>query len=252
MWIGCGSRWKRALAEGAGRLRSRDVRGRDAACCLAAILLLVLPGLAPALSPAVAAEGAARESPAVFLLGPVAMPIFLAAVALLPSRIRRESPRDVFGFREIRPSDPVLGLCLGIAVIPLLLATGFAVMALEAAFGIEPDPQPALRMLSDAGLPGWRKAYLVFATVAVSPVGEELAFRGILLPALLRRRGAAAAVLLSSLFFGAIHLNLDAFLPVSCVGACFALAYLATGRILVPVAMHATYNAAALLLDLLA
>jgi membrane protease YdiL (CAAX protease family) len=75
---------------------------------------------------------------------------------------------------------------------------------------------------------------------ALSGVSEELLFRGALQPSV----GLAAA----SLLFGALHLVNPAYaLWATGVGALFGVTYASTANLVVPMAMHATYNFLALL-----
>jgi len=92
------------------------------------------------------------------------------------------------------------------------------------------------------------RLYLLALAVAIAPVFEELFFRGILLPALARRVGAGGAVILTSLVFAAFHVHLPSFLPLFLIAVAFALAYLYTGSLLVPMVMHGVFNAVNLIL----
>ncbi len=83
---------------------------------------------------------------------------------------------------------------------------------------------------------------LLGMAVVVAPVSEELFFRGVLLPALVRRMGLGAGVFLSSALFAAIHLHLPSFLPLLTLASGFALAYVYTGSLWVPICMHSLFN----------
>ena len=118
-------------------------------------------------------------------------------------------------------------------------------------FGISAN----LRHACAATIPGrveffqyaWKKSglwNLVFAVgIVLAPVSEELLFRGIGLPLLIRRIGVWPAVCLLSLFFAALHLHIPSLIPLFLIGAAFSLAYLYTGAIAVPIAMHVIFNA---------
>jgi membrane protease YdiL (CAAX protease family) len=55
--------------------------------------------------------------------------------------------------------------------------------------------------------------------------------------------GRVAAVLASALLFAAVHAHLPSFAPLFVLGSCFAIAYEWSGSILVPMMMHALFNA---------
>lgn len=79
--------------------------------------------------------------------------------------------------------------------------------------------------------------------VVVAPIVEELFFRGLLLDTIRRRWGTATAVVASSLFFGAIHLQPLQFAGLTMAGLVFAVAVVRTGRIGTAIAVHAGFNA---------
>jgi membrane protease YdiL (CAAX protease family) len=78
-------------------------------------------------------------------------------------------------------------------------------------------------------------------------IGEEILFRGAVLPTLLPQVGTFAAVILSSLAFGLLHVprtrSLVPWTATACVmGVVFAALYVATGEVLAPIAAHAVVN----------
>lgn len=94
-----------------------------------------------------------------------------------------------------------------------------------------------------AALPDGSVALLALSAA----VGEELLFRGALLPTIAERFGAPEAVALSSLGFGLLHIPWSrALIPWTlsavAMGVVFAALYLATGEVLAPIAAHAVIN----------
>lgn len=90
---------------------------------------------------------------------------------------------------------------------------------------------------------------LSFTMVACAPVFEEALFRGFLLSGLRPTRlGASGAVLLSSAAWAAIHLQYDFYgmSTIFVLGLLLGWARVRTGSIAVPLAMHITTNAIAL------
>ena len=82
---------------------------------------------------------------------------------------------------------------------------------------------------------------LMIVLVVVAPITEEFIFRGVLMHRWAVKWGAFWSVILSSLLFGAVHL--DAFWFSRAVGSIFiALFYIQTKNLLVPIILHALNN----------
>ncbi len=238
------SEWRKAFEA----IRSRRIVEIDA-------LYPLLLALFFALSTVFGGEAAEKmdEMPAsAFIASFLMVPLSLALAVSLPVIARGNNPRDAFGPLNANRRDVAAGLRYGLAMLPPIVLIGLAILAISHMFGGEPIQQQSLKMLVEPGPATWRKGFLIFSTLVLSPIMEEFAFRGVVLTVLSKKRGLVTAVALSSIFFGAIHANLAAFLPLSCVGACFALGYIATGRIAVPIIMHATFNAMSILLNFMA
>ena len=58
-----------------------------------------------------------------------------------------------------------------------------------------------------------------------------------------RYLGRVVGIVVSALLFAAVHAHLPSFAPLFVLGACFAIAYEWSGSILVPMTMHACFNA---------
>lgn len=92
---------------------------------------------------------------------------------------------------------------------------------------------------------------LLFIVVVVAPVFEEIIFRGILLPFIVRRFGFWPGIVLVSLIFGGLHLHLPSFLPLFLLSVVFCLAFARTQSLLVPIGMHMAFNGVTVALLLL-
>jgi membrane protease YdiL (CAAX protease family) len=149
--------------------------------------------------------------------------------------------------------DLAVGAGLGVALVGGAYAVGVGVGAYEATF--------------DPGGPGGRSlatwVALVAATMVAVAVYEELLLRGYLLTNLaegftaLADRGVAvgAALTVSSLAFGLLHgVNPAAttlgLLTITLAGGLLGLGYVCTGRLALPVGLHATWNLTHVLLGL--
>lgn len=86
------------------------------------------------------------------------------------------------------------------------------------------------------------RVYLIFLAVVLAPVLEEIVFRGIALPVLVRQWGLAPAVVVTSAMFALIHLHLPSLVPLFIMSVAFSLAYYFSQSLLVPMVMHALFN----------
>lgn len=79
--------------------------------------------------------------------------------------------------------------------------------------------------------------------VLTAPILEELIFRKIIFGSLYKRMNFFFAVLLSSLLFGVLHLDLQHLLIYFAMGIALAYIYVKTKRIIVPILVHMGMNA---------
>lgn len=87
---------------------------------------------------------------------------------------------------------------------------------------------------------------LIFFAVAIFvPVVEEIIFRGILIERFGSKYGYKIAVILSSLLFGVLHMDI---IGATFFGVVLSILYLRTRSLLLPVLVHAANNGAVMLL----
>lgn len=89
--------------------------------------------------------------------------------------------------------------------------------------------------------------WVFFLLCVVVPIGEEVFFRGFVYGGLRGRWGAAAALVVSSLFFSVVHLQLVHGFPIFLLGVIFALVYERTGSLVPAIVAHAVNNLIAVL-----
>jgi membrane protease YdiL (CAAX protease family) len=110
---------------------------------------------------------------------------------------------------------------------------------------ILPTPDWIARIFDELSAPSERFWASVFLLVIVAPLTEEVMFRGLMLRAFLQRFKPGVAFVLSSMLFGAVHLNPWQFVSAFALGLMFAWWYART-RSLVPCLIgHALANALA-------
>lgn len=134
-----------------------------------------------------------------------------------------------------------------LAILPVLWFAAFAWQLLLRAAGHVPELQLAVRLLLATGDP-WLRAGFILVAVTLVPFAEEALFRGLLLPLLVRRTGAAAGLALTAVGFAALHADAGTFMALAVFSVALSLAHVRTGSLWVPVAMHALFNAANLAL----
>lgn len=140
------------------------------------------------------------------------------------------------------------GLRYGVEILPAILVVSIVVSTVGEALGFDMRGQEIFECLEDSTVPFWVRTTLVFFAVGVAPVVEELLFRGLLLPLVLKGRTFLFAALLTSLYFSLMHLHAPSLLPLLVLSMGFSAGYAATGSILTPIAMHFVFNFTGLLL----
>jgi membrane protease YdiL (CAAX protease family) len=144
--------------------------------------------------------------------------------------------------------------------MPLVSTVGIAAILIGAGLGfnwaygeyVVPniEVQAELRRLFAAIPDTMPNSILLFVTIAVvAPLLEEILFRGLLQNALSKRLPVWAAIALSALIFGAMHMDFYAMPPLVLMGAIFGVIYHLTGSLRVTIVLHMINNAAALALS---
>ncbi len=170
--------------------------------------------------------------------------IYAVVTALIALIIRRRggSWADHYGMGLQQLKKLALSPVLYLATIPfLILATKSWHVLLQKVFGLEIELQEVAQLLSQES--SWLKILYILMAVLVAPLFEEIVFRGMLFPYLVKRGGLAGGTVLVSLLFAMMHLHLPSFLPIFLISAVLCLAYWRTGSLWVGIGMHAIFNA---------
>jgi membrane protease YdiL (CAAX protease family) len=83
-----------------------------------------------------------------------------------------------------------------------------------------------------------------FAGIVLAPIAEEIIFRGVLYATIKEVGYPRLALFGTSLLFGAIHGSAMTLVPLTFFAIVLTILYERTGRLLVPIVAHATFNAA--------
>lgn len=157
-------------------------------------------------------------------------------------RHRGQEWSRLFGLRfSAFPRAARLGVLFYLAVLPLVFFSSMVYQGVLTANGYPPTLQD-IALLLTADHPLWLRLYMLFMAVVLAPVFEECLFRGILLPLFARGFGIGTGIFLSSLLFAAIHFHMPSLVPLCVVATGFAIGYLFSGSLWVPVTMHALFN----------
>ncbi|MGI9609822.1 MAG: CPBP family intramembrane glutamic endopeptidase [Acidimicrobiia bacterium] len=127
------------------------------------------------------------------------------------------------------------GLLVQLVVIPLVY------VPLRSIIDSEEVGEQAEQLIETAGNPV-DVVLLFIMIVLIAPVVEELFFRGTALPAIMTRLGAPAAVLISSVWFAASHLQLVQFPGLLAVGLVLGVCRVYTRSLVPAIALHMAFN----------
>ena len=130
---------------------------------------------------------------------------------------------------------------VGVGVFTQLVLLPVLYFPFRSLFDDDELSAPAEELMN--GIDGAGLVAMAIGVIVVAPIVEELFFRGLLLDTMRRRWGTATAVVASSLFFGAIHLQLLQFAGLTLAGLVFAAAVVRTGRLGTAITVHAGFNA---------
>lgn len=150
----------------------------------------------------------------------------------------------IIGYRRARGSyGRIAGFSLK-GLNPILLLWGFVFMlavgvVLDPLLGLLPAPT-----MHNYGTGLWT----IVSLVLFAPVFEELICRGVVLESLRARYGVVAAWLVSSLFFGVVHLQPQLVVNAFFIGLILAYIYIRTDSLWPAMILHAVNNGVAYIL----
>lgn len=169
--------------------------------------------------------------------------LFIIAIVVAFIRCAGGSWKDL-GFRRLKPwKDFWIGIVGYIGILPLFVVILVALVAIVQLFSYEPPPHPLVEIfLEEEKRAPWLIVYSIFLACIAGPILEEIFFRGFLYPALKKRWGMNAALVLSAALFSSIHQNVFAFLPVFVLGLVLGYLYEERGNLMPSIFLHVIHN----------
>ncbi|MFU8892614.1 MAG: lysostaphin resistance A-like protein [Luteolibacter sp.] len=159
----------------------------------------------------------------------------------------RVSPIDWLGLRRLQWRELVLFAPLAVVAMWMLFAIlqafGYTGWLESLEFDTMQESVRALQNQNDISFRIW----MGFSAIVVAPICEEVVFRGYLYGVAKRYGGPFAAAISSALIFSAAHGSVAALLPLAIFGLLLAWLYERSGSIWPPVAAHAFFNTATVL-----
>ena len=166
--------------------------------------------------------------------------------------------KEVLGFRKPQTQLVIAGILVMIAALPLINALAWLnemlqfpdfLSGLETAFaGMEESAAKLTKAITEDSSPIILAVNII--TIAALPaVGEELIFRGLVIPIVRKWSGSVhTAVWVAAILFSAMHLQFYGFVPRMVLGAVLGYLFVWSGSVWVPIIAHFTNNALALVL----
>ena len=173
--------------------------------------------------------------------------------------LRTLNPRCIdwlgLSFAKLRQSGKPMLLWTGV-ILPVTFLSMWFFSWLYEFMGLKTETEhPLLRMLgTERGL----LPLIVVSAVVLAPVFEELIFRGCIqssMKLMLKRHGLTGAMLaiaVSSVIFALVHGEWWMMPPLFILSVGLGYAYERTGKLWVPIAVHAAFNAVSLIVFMIA
>jgi membrane protease YdiL (CAAX protease family) len=157
--------------------------------------------------------------------------------------VRKLSPSELFGLQRIGIwKAGITGGLLVAAIFPPLMLASYVVQKLMGGQVKEQEVVEFFREAAGANQQSSIAAMFVMAVV-VAPIFEEIVFRGYLYAVFKSWAGSFASLVFTAALFAAVHNNVAVLPSLLILAVGLTIAYEWSGSILVPIAMHATFNA---------
>ena len=177
------------------------------------------------------------------VLQTLALPVLTLVIISILVANKKISWQRAFGWRPEKTRQSIkTALILLFAGIPLVVLIASLMKLVLVNCGLEYEQHHILEVMSDSR-PVWLRVFLVMIAVVIAPASEELLFRGIGFSFCAKQSGRPfRAMILVSLLFACVHLDIFAVVPLFVISMLFSVGYLYSNSILVPIAMHSLFN----------
>lgn len=176
------------------------------------------------------------------LAGTLLLYFIILAAMIQITRRHGESWASSYGMSVQQLKKVLFSPVLYLATMPfLMLATLGWHQLLEKGMGMEFELQEVVQFIAKEH--SLLKVFYILTAIVVAPFFEELLFRGLLFPYLVKRAGLAGGTILVSLFFALIHFHLPSMVPLFLFSIVLCLAYWRMSSLWVCIGMHALFNA---------
>lgn len=212
-----------------------------------ALLLIGLFGVAFFVTPDAAngeAVGAADPlSLSSLVLQAITMLLLCLVVLGYLRLVRGLNPAEMFGLRQMTLKRSLIFAvpALIISVIAISLGTA-ALMAWNGGELPDTSTQETVEAFEKNGSLAFR-VMLGFLAIVIAPLTEELLFRGFLYGVVKRSTDRWFAAFFTAVIFAVVHVHVGTAPQLFLLGLGLAIAYEMSGCLLVPVLMHAMFNA---------
>ncbi len=170
------------------------------------------------------------------------------ALLLIAVLLRRRHARwaDAFGLaRAGLARQLAAGAVTYFALVPFVLTAAVVYLVILLLCGYRPEQQPVMALFLKTDSLAVQIAVAGMAVV-VAPIAEELIFRGVAYPFLLRHLHPVPATLGMALLFALVHMSVPAIVPICVLALGLGLLYLHTGSLAACMALHAVFNGVSL------
>lgn len=170
--------------------------------------------------------------------------LMIAAVLLAYLRIRGLNPAELFGMRQLTMKAALFSAAgwLVLVYVAMVLSRRYLENNLFGGSWPDDSEQDPVKTFQQAGGPAL-KLILAAGAVIIAPIAEETIFRGFIYGVVKSYSERWFAAIFTSLVFAAVHQHVGSLPALFVLAMGFALAYEATGCLLVPMFMHALFNA---------
>ena len=220
-----------------GNVSTRSFNGFDLAVVIGFFLvfkLLMMLGTKPN-SEAVTIEAA-------HMLADILLKVMLASFFVYWLLVRRVNLLETFGLTRLNlQATFVWGGVVGILAVPLVMAVGGLAKERLTYFLGEVPAQPVVEAFINSNDPAF-KIITIVGVVVVTPVFEELFYRGYLYGVTKKYSDRFFATLFSCLIFTVAHAGVITLLPIVTLAIFLVLAYELSGSLWVPILIHMLFN----------